>query len=202
LLFLQKKYNFVENKATNPPKFVKVPNMAGRLKDIRQERFCQHYVKTGNLPQSMIDAGYSDNYAKKRGHELLDNVGIQGRIEELRDKVEVKFDISRERVLAEYAKIAFMDVRKMFNDNGQPLGITELDDNTVGAIAGIEVLEEKVKGETVGYVKKYRLADKKGALDSICKVMGYNEPEKRNINLKVDNLSSLSDAELADLIKE
>jgi phage terminase small subunit len=176
--------------------------MAGRLKDVRQESFCQEYIKTGNITQAMIAAGYSAIYANSKGHEMWGKVGIQERIEELRNKVEEKHDISRDRVLAEYAKIAFMDVRNMFNDNGQPLGITELDDNTVGAIAGIEVLEEKVKGETVGYVKKYRLADKKGALDSICKVMGYNEPEKRNINLKVDNLSSLSDAELADLIKE
>ena len=176
--------------------------MAGRLKDIRQEKFCQEYVKTGNVPQSMIDAGYSDNYAKKRGHELLDNVGVSERIAELRNKIEDKMDVSRERVLAEYAKIAFMDVRKMFDDNGQPLSITQLDDDTVGAIAGIEVLEEKVKGEVVGHVKKYRLADKRAALADICKVMGYNEPEKKNINLKVDNLSSLSDAELAALIKE
>lgn len=176
--------------------------MAGRLKDIRQEKFCQEYVKTGNLTQSLITAGYSPKYANAKGYETLGKVGIQERIEELRDKVEQKLDISRERVLAEYAKIAFMDVRNLFDDNGQPLTITELDDNTAGAIAGIEVLEEKVKGEVVGYVKKYRLADKRAALADICKVMGYNEPEKKNINLKVDNLSSLSDAELAALIKE
>lgn len=175
--------------------------MAGRLNDIRQEKFCQEYVKTGNLTQSLIAAGYSPKYANAKGYETLGKVGVQERIEELRNKIEQKHEITRERVLAEYAKIAFMDVRKMFNDNGEPLGITQLDDNTAGAIAGIEVLEEKVKGEVVGYVKKYRLADKRAALADICKVMGYNAPEEKNVKVKIDNLSSLSDAELAELAK-
>lgn len=159
--------------------------MAGDIK-VKHERFCQEYILNGgNVTQAMIAAGYSSTYAHARGHEMLENVGILNRIEELRNKIEQKHEITRDRVLAEYAKIAFMDVRKMFNDNGEPLGITQLDDNTVGAIAGIEVLEEKVKGEVVGYVKKYRLADKRAALADICKVMGYNAPEKKEVDLNI-----------------
>ena len=61
----------------------------GKLNE-RQRRFADEYIITGNVYQSAINAGYSENYAKARSHELLDNVGvsnyIQKRMEELQDE--------------------------------------------------------------------------------------------------------------------
>lgn len=56
----------------------------------RQRRFADEYIITGSVYQSAINAGYSENYAKARAHELLVNVGvseyIQKRMEELQDE--------------------------------------------------------------------------------------------------------------------
>lgn len=57
-----------------------------RKLNIRQKRFAEFYAESGNIYQSAIAAGYSENYAKARGHELLDNVGVSEYIRELTDK--------------------------------------------------------------------------------------------------------------------
>lgn len=49
---------------------------------LKQKRFADEYIISGNLYQSAIKAGYSANYAKAQSHKLLENVGIQQYIEE------------------------------------------------------------------------------------------------------------------------
>jgi phage terminase small subunit len=42
----------------------------------RQRKFAEYYAQCGNVVQSAIKAGYSENYANHRAHELLENVGV------------------------------------------------------------------------------------------------------------------------------
>jgi len=71
---------------------------------------------------------------------------------------------------------AFVDPRKLYRADGRPVPVPELDDDTAAAVAGVEVIEEyEGKGESrefVGYTRKIKLADKKGALDSIARHLG------------------------------
>ncbi|WP_230684040.1 terminase small subunit, partial [Streptococcus pneumoniae] len=57
---------------------------------IKQKRFADEYIISGNAYQSALRAGYSEKYAKARSSELLDNVGIsdyiKNRMEELQDE--------------------------------------------------------------------------------------------------------------------
>src|SRR5690606_634276 len=68
----------------------------------------------------------------------------------------------------ELARLAFFDPRRLFNAHGAPIPISELDDDTAAAIAGIEVLEEyEGTGKDrkfIGYTKKYRIVDKNTAI--------------------------------------
>jgi|SRR5690625_748659 len=54
----------------------------------RQRRFADEYIRTGNIYQSALNAGYSENYAKSRAGELLENKRVKPyidkRLEELR----------------------------------------------------------------------------------------------------------------------
>lgn len=152
----------------------------GDLTD-QQRRFCEEYVKDFNVTQAMLRAGYSENYANKRSNFLLGNVGVQNYLQSLRDGIENRAAVSLERVLSEYAKIAFFDIRKLCDDNGEVLPIGEIDDETAGAIIGIEVATTSIGSDTVSVnVKKVRMSDKRAALDSICRIMGYNAPEKHD----------------------
>lgn len=90
-----------------------------------------------------------------------------------------KLNITRERVLEEYAKIAFFDIRKVLTVDGRLKNASEWDDESAAAIAGLESYDEKEpeSGMILGTVRKIKVTEKRAALDSICKVMGYNTPE-------------------------
>ena len=42
----------------------------------RQHKFAEYYAQRGNTVQSAIKAGYSENYANKLAHKLLENVRV------------------------------------------------------------------------------------------------------------------------------
>lgn len=152
----------------------------------KRKKFCEEYLIDLNATQAAIRAGYSKKSATVIAAELLTFPNVQQYLTLIRQESAQKLEITRERVLKEYAKIAFFDVRKIFDENNGLLDIKQLDDDSAGAIAGIESLEQfqMVRGSTVkvGDLKKVKLNDKRAALDSICRVLGYNSPEQ--IDLK------------------
>lgn len=94
-----------------------------------------------------------------------------------------RLNLTKERILEEYAKIAFFDIRKIMTVDGGLRPVGAIDDVNVGAIAGIESYDEKSQeGETLGTLRKIKIWDKRAALDSICKVLGYNAPEKAQVD--------------------
>lgn len=103
--------------------------------------------------------------------------------EEVRAKVDAEqieeiakeLGISRKRVAHEYARLAFMDVRKLYNEDGTLKNITELDDDTAAAVAGVEVFEEcnPITGDLLGTNRKVKRDSKLTALDGLSKLMGY-----------------------------
>lgn len=145
----------------------------------KQERFCEEYLIDMNAKQAAIRAGYSEKTAEVQASRLLSKAKVQKMVQEKRERLSKKLGISQEMVLEGYRKLAFYDVRKFYNKNGNLLDVTELDDETAFALAAIEITEEKTMNVVTGYTKKIKMTDRKGALDSICKVLGFNAPEKQ-----------------------
>lgn len=149
----------------------------------KQRRFVDEYLIDLNATQAAIRAGYSPKTANEQGARLLANVSIAKAIQEARDKQQERTEITQDRVLLEYARIAFFDPRKLFHSDGSPKPIEELDADTAAALAGLEVREEfEGTGENrtfVGYTKKYKLANKLGALDSLAKHLGMLDGKGR-----------------------
>lgn len=149
----------------------------------KQRRFVDEYLIDLNATQAAIRAGYSPKTANEQGARLLANVSIAKAIQEARDKQQERTEITQDRVLLEYARIAFFDPRKLFRSDGSPKPVEELDADTAAALAGLEVREEfEGAGENrtfVGYTKKYKLANKLGALDSLAKHLGMLDGKGR-----------------------
>jgi hypothetical protein len=103
-----------------------------------------------------------------------------------------RLNISREWVLEQYYKLASFDPRKAFTVDGGYKGIHELPDDVVAAIGGIEAISdpEGEGGEKGGNVLKLKFLNRKDALDSISKIMGYSIPAK--IDLPTEDLSSIT----------
>lgn len=154
----------------------------------QQRLFVAEYVKDNNATQAAVRAGYSAATAQQQGSRLLKNVVIKTAIEQHQQQVVTRIQqesgITLERTLREIARIAFFDPRQMFDAKGNPLRLDQLSDNTAAVIAGLDVLEEVAgSGEdrvVVGHIKKWKLADKKGALDMLMKHLGgYNADNKQ-----------------------
>ncbi len=52
----------------------------------KQEKFCVEYLVDLNATQAAIRAGYSEKTAHSQGPRLLENVEVQNRIKELRER--------------------------------------------------------------------------------------------------------------------
>ena len=56
----------------------------------RQKKFAEFYAQNGNIVQSAIQAGYSENYANANVCKLLENVRVSEYLRELTEKVKDK----------------------------------------------------------------------------------------------------------------
>ncbi|MFT8392433.1 MAG: terminase small subunit [Liquorilactobacillus ghanensis] len=55
---------------------------------LKQKKFADEYLISGNATEAAIKAGYSENYAKAQSSKLLVNVGIKNYIAERRKEIE------------------------------------------------------------------------------------------------------------------
>lgn len=142
----------------------------------RQLRFIDEYLVDLNGTHAAIRAGYSRNGADVQAVRLLGDARIAAAIEEGRRKLAERTQISAERVLQEVSRLAFLDIRRAFDEDGNLKPMAELDDDTAAAIAGLEVFEEyQGRGqdrEYLGRTKKIKLSDKKGALELLMRHLG------------------------------
>ena len=166
----------------------------------KQAKFVAEYLISGNATQAALAAGYSAKTAHVIGQENLKKPVIASLLAAKNTEIAARQDerlaameLTKERVQREIARIAFFDPRKMFAQDGTPLAITELDDDTASCIVGLDVLEEwQGTGENrvlVGHVKKYKIANKNVALDQASKILGMyekdNEQNKPNVRVVV-----------------
>jgi phage terminase small subunit len=137
----------------------------------KQELFAAEYLTDHNATRAYIAAGYSATGAAQSASRLLRNTKVAELISQTQEKRMDQLDISAERVLATLAAIAFHDPRKFFNADSSAKQVTELDDVTAMALAGLEVSElfEDVGDQkhVYGLTKKFKLADRLRALEML-----------------------------------
>lgn len=142
-----------------------------KLKNLQYEIFAQEYSVSNHGTNSAIKAKYSKKSAAAQATRLLKIAKIKDRIDELLTQTTDKLQITRERIMAEYAKLAFLNPKKFYNTNGTVKKIHSMDDDTAAAITSIETLSLGNK-KKYGRITKIKASDKRGALDSLAKAMG------------------------------
>jgi phage terminase small subunit len=148
----------------------------------KQQLFVEEYLKDLNATQAAIRAGYSAKTALQQGPRLLGNVGVQSAVQEAMKARSDRTEITQDRVLQELARLAFFDARKMFNGDGSPKAIHELDDDTAAAISGLDVVNVGNSEIGIGQVLKYKTADKGAALANAMRHLGmFND--KLDVNV-------------------
>lgn len=136
----------------------------------KQEAFCLAYVEC-NVAKEAYQHAYNasrmtDQSISNNASLLLKNPLVAARVAALRAPAVEKAKLTVERVLIEMCRIAFFDIRKIFNEDGTLKRVVDLDDDTAAAVSGIEAIEIGTDGQLV-LSKKIKAADKRGALEML-----------------------------------
>jgi phage terminase small subunit len=140
----------------------------------RHQKFVEQYLIDFNATQAAIRAGYAPH--TRYCDTLLRKPGIAAAVKAALQMREEKARITGDRVLIEYSRMAFANMRDFANwgANGVTLreknGLTEAD---TAAVAEIQPSDNNGKG---GKIKLY---DKKAALDALARHLGLFDPNMR-----------------------
>jgi len=159
----------------------------------KQERFVQEYLVDLNATAAAKRAGYSEKTAYSIGLENLNKPEIQSAIQEAKQARSQRTEITQDMVIQELAKLGFFDIRKLFDKDGKPLDISKLDDDAAAALVGLDVQDvSDSDGNYVGFIKKYKMADKIKALELLGKHLGTWEHQDKQ-QTAVEDLTALAE---------
>ncbi len=185
----------------------------------RQKLFCKEYVKDMNGTQAAIRAGYSVVSARETASEILSYSYAKAYLSSLMHKRATKLEISSDKVLREFAKIAFIDIRQYYNEDGTLKPIHELSDEAAASLSGIEVENIYAQSEPgkrkvkVGELVKIKMHSKLQALENVAKHIGFYEKDNEQQSKlivwneektyeKPINIDNIQDAEIIDTNEE
>jgi len=180
--------------------------------DAKSERFAYEYLVDLDPVKAAIRCGHVPTEAKKVGPEYLEDPVVQEIIEKQRQKYLNKLDITKEKVLREYSRLAFSDITKYYIElsdgsirwkTASELNVDGL--NLTDASAAItEVIFERDKEKNKTYIKKVKVNAKNQALDSLAKYFGLFEKDnsqKRSSGVTMDSLIKALPPELQSVVK-
>ena len=155
----------------------------------KMQRFVDEYCIDFNATRAAIAAGYSEKTAKEQGSQNLTKLNIQKAIAEKQKKVTKKLEITLERVLLERARIGFFDCRTLFNSDGTPKAINELDDDTAAVISGVDVV---TSDDGSSRILKYKITEKSKSLEALEKNLGaYQKDNEQKASPVADLIAAL-----------
>lgn len=141
-----------------------------------QERFVSEYMIDKNARNAAIRAGFSAASAHVTAHRLLKKANVASEIARREAEIAQKCDVSVEKIMREYARIAFFDPGDFFNDDGTLRPISEIPEDARRAISSLDINKlRSVQGDDVRIeeiVRKIRTSSKVGCLDSLARIMG------------------------------
>lgn len=140
--------------------------------NLKQQLFADWYIKLMHVTNAAIKAGYSKKTAYSIGSELLKKPEIQEYIQKRKEELEDLLGLNKATVLQDF--IAIKD-RSM-----QAVPLMYYNPKEKEYVQKMEMNDE---GDEVG-VYQYDSIGANRALENINKMMGYNAPEKAEIENK------------------
>lgn len=153
----------------------------------QQETFCTAIAQGMNQSDAYRHAypksrKWVGNSVWNRASLLMNNEKVRARIADLARSAGEANGITVERTLREVARLAYLDPRKLFNPDGTPKPIHELDDDTAAAIGGLEVVETVTEdGGKTARVSRYKLTNKEASLEKLMRHLGQYERDNNQI---------------------
>lgn len=148
----------------------------------KQKRFCDEYLIDSNATAAAIRAGYSAKGARAVSSRMLTYTYIKEYLAEKQHVTAKNLDITREGVIRVLHNLINFDPRKLFDAIGNLKPVSEIDNESIMAIAGIEINEDttKPKGKTIikSTTAKLKFSDRLAAVNALLKANGWNAADK------------------------
>lgn len=160
----------------------------------REIRFCEEYIIDLNASAAAYRSGYSKSSRRKTGCMLLKRVDVKAYIDIIISERDERCRIKQDDVVNAYGRIAFFDIRKLYDDFGDVRNIQDLDDATAAALLTVKVSEG-------GKIESVTIADRGNALESLAKHLGMFgdvPPISNQINLNTPTTTTLNLSNLND----
>lgn len=139
----------------------------------KQELFVKEYLRDFNATQAALRAGYKHI---NMGRRLVTFCNVAEAIDKGKKRLLDTLDISAERALRELARLAFSDVRNLYDEQGNLIPIHKLDDDAAATVASVEVVAmpsgKEGEGDQTVYLKKIKQWDKTANLQNMLKHFG------------------------------
>jgi len=167
---------------------------------IKQSNFCNFYVESGNASEAYRRA-YScekmkDESVNNKAYELLKNVEITGRVNELKESLQSKSDITKERILTELSAIVFADIRDYVEFDGTTVKFKAFDLLTNEQSKAIESIKQTKDGVEL------KLHGKNWSIEKVCKLLGFDAPTKSEVSYTPPITKAELEKARADLERE
>ncbi len=174
----------------------------------QQIRFAEAYHKGGctSAYKAALEAGYSENYANVSGHKLLGIV--REYLIEVKGEIREKSLIEKQEILQLLKNALFLDPLDVFGEE-----MTSEDEETgINSSVFLPTLKDlrnvpKQIRQLITTIKPTRqgfevqFIDKNRAIDTINRMLGYNEPEKTENNTTITHrFEDMTDDELREYI--
>lgn len=133
----------------------------------KQEAFCQRYTTHWNATRAAKEAGYSADTAAEQGYHLVHNSSVKKRIDEITEHALAEIGVSRQRVLTELSRIAFVSMKDLAHWNESGVRFKPSDEMDPEHAAAIREVSETVNQS--GGTLSIRQHDKTKALELLGK---------------------------------
>jgi phage terminase small subunit len=143
----------------------------------KQSLFIKEYIIDFNAAAAARRAGYSERTSKEIGFEHLTKPHIQAAVQAEKDKRSARTEISQDRVLKEYARLAFLDPREFYDESGNLVPIHKLSDDAAACISGIDTKRIMGEDDQVCELVKIKLTDKRASLSDVSRHLGMFEKD-------------------------
>jgi phage terminase small subunit len=180
---------------------------ASRRLTAKQEAFCQEYIKNGRNATAAFRHAFdvapttNNNVVGVNACRLLSNTKIELRLQQLQqaitDQALAKYQVTQDRIIGEYARVAFSNGKKLFR---------KTDDGSIVVVNPADLSDDDAAGITVGYdstgIKvSFKASDKLNALQILARTQGMLVDKTNNTNINI-SVADMTDEELDAAIEE
>ena len=144
--------------------------LAERMKPVHL-RMAKALANGATQEEAYLATGLKGKDPRQLGNQLFLTNPYIGEYVEIAKKVASieavdHLEVTEERITRELAKLGFFNIKKLYDKTGRLLEPHELEDDTAAAVTEIEETILRTDSETGDQTikRKYKLADKKGAL--------------------------------------